>query len=359
MYSEDKGGMKVMLIKEVAKRLNTTTRTIRFYEEKGLIQPTKRENDYRTFTDEEVMRLSTILALRELGLEIKAIKQLIDGDAYSMYDYLNIQRERMFERWLEMKDMILTIDRILEQHTDDGISVEDVVALSKHLKNLKTMRKSWSDRWNFDKQAAEYDKSLKLTGYRFNVHQDYEVALEKVISTIQLKAGDTCLDIGIGTGNLSSRLLPKGIKVIGVDQSEKMLEECKRKHPEIDIRKGHFLALPILDQQVNAIVSSYALHHINDEQKLLALEEMDRVLYSNGEICIADLMFHNETHRQEVICRYRKAGNIEAVEAIEDEFYADRSLLVNWFHSHHYEVTTYSFHPFLSMIYAKKGNDIL
>ena len=121
------------------------------YEEKGLIKPTKRENDYRTFTDEEVIRLSTILALRELGLEIKAIKQLIDGHVYSMYDYLNIQRERMIERWLEMKDMIQTIDRILEQHKDDGISVEDVVTLSKHLKNLKTMRKSWSDRWNFDK----------------------------------------------------------------------------------------------------------------------------------------------------------------------------------------------------------------
>lgn len=96
------------------------------------------------------------------------------------------------------------------------------------------MRKSWNDRWNFDKRAAEYDKNLKLTGYRFNVHQDYEVALEKVISTIQLKAGDTCLDIGIGTGNLSSRLLPKGIKVIGVDQSEKMLGECKRKHPKTE-----------------------------------------------------------------------------------------------------------------------------
>ncbi|WP_121640846.1 MerR family transcriptional regulator [Virgibacillus sp. Bac330] len=63
-----------MYIQEVAKRLNTTARTIRFYEEKGLLSPSKQANQYRTFTDEEVVRISTILALREFGVGIKEIK---------------------------------------------------------------------------------------------------------------------------------------------------------------------------------------------------------------------------------------------------------------------------------------------
>ncbi|AXI10747.1 MerR family transcriptional regulator [Oceanobacillus sp. 143] len=63
-------------MKEVARKLNTTPRAIRLYEEKGLITPKKdKNNDYRLFTEEEIHRLSTILTLREIGVPIKEIKK--------------------------------------------------------------------------------------------------------------------------------------------------------------------------------------------------------------------------------------------------------------------------------------------
>lgn len=345
-----------LYIKEVARRLNTTTRTIRFYEEKGLISPTKQDNQYRTFTDEEIVRISTILALREFGLGIRDVKQLLNEQGqYRIHDYFNIQRAVLFEKWLETKDMIHTIDRLLEQNMDQSISREDIFTLSKHLKRLKALRKSWHDKWDFDSQAADYDQSLKMHGFRFNVHQDYETALEKVVDTMPLEAAQTCLDIGVGTGNLGAKFLTKGIHVIGVDQSEKMLQACKQKYPEMEVRKGHFLALPILDQHMDGIVSSYALHHISDEQKLLALVEMDRVLRPKGAICIVDLMFQDDSQRKEVLQHFEESGNKEAIYAIEDEFYANRSLLVDWLQSHNYQVTTHTFNPILSMIYATKN----
>ncbi|WP_158589656.1 class I SAM-dependent methyltransferase [Roseburia sp. 1XD42-34] len=254
-----------------------------------------------------------------------------------------------------MKDMIHTMDGLLEQGMESSISNSDLIAISQHLKRLKSLRKSWRDRWNFDLQAADYDQSLKLHGFRFNVHQDYDIALEKVVDTMPLEAGQTCLDIGIGTGNLGAKFLAKAVHVIGVDQSEKMLQACKRKHPEIDVRKGHFLALPILDHQIDGIVSSYALHHITDEQKLLALAEMDRVLRPTGAICLVDLMFQNDAQRKEALQHFEESGNNEAIYAIEDEFYANRSLLVEWLRSHNYQVTTHTFNPILSMVYATKN----
>ncbi|NWO13798.1 MULTISPECIES: MerR family transcriptional regulator [Virgibacillus] len=344
-----------MYIQEVAKRLNTTARTIRFYEEKGLLSPSKQANQYRTFTDEEVVRISTILALREFGVGIKEIKQLLDDQKqYRIHDYLNLQRAVLFEKWLEMKDMIHTLDQLLEGNNDQSISTKDLIALSKHLRKLKHLRQSWQDKWDFDAQASDYDQSLRISGYRFNVHQDYETALEKVVDTMPLETGQTCLDIGIGTGNLGAKFLAKGVHIIGVDQSDNMLQACKQKHPEIEVRKGHFLALPILDQQVDGIVSSYALHHITDEQKLLALAEMDRVLRPNGAICIVDLMFQDDAHRGEVMQYLKESGNTEAIYAIEDEFYANGSTLLNWLQEHDYHVKTHIFNPILSMVYAFK-----
>ncbi|WP_404456029.1 MerR family transcriptional regulator [Oceanobacillus kapialis] len=344
-----------MYIKEVAEKLETSARTIRYYEEKGLITPAKEENNqYRYFNEEDVVRLSTILALREVGLPVEVIHELLKAPNMQVEDYLNVQRSVLYEQWLELKDMIQTIDKMTEKAGKGQDVKTGLFDLAKQLKTLKTLRKDWQDKWNFDNQAHDYDQSIKMHGYRFNVHEDYEKALNRVVETVQLSPGSVCLDIGIGTGNLGARFLKKDIKVIGVDQAEEMLAVCKEKHPEIETRKGHFLALPVMNLQVDAIVSSYALHHLTGEEKLLALEEMDRVLKKDGEVCIADLMFIDQAHREKVIESFWKAGNMEAIEAIEDEYYADRSRLVNWLQKHHYTVETHQFNNILSMVYARK-----
>ncbi|WP_233567744.1 MerR family transcriptional regulator [Cohnella faecalis] len=60
-----------MRIKEVANMLNLSPRAIRFYEEQGLLAPSKdKTNRYRTFTEQELERLRTIISLREAGMPL-------------------------------------------------------------------------------------------------------------------------------------------------------------------------------------------------------------------------------------------------------------------------------------------------
>ncbi|WP_042144151.1 MerR family transcriptional regulator [Paucisalibacillus sp. EB02] len=340
-----------MKINEAAKFLSTTPKTLRFYESKGLITPEKDENNqYRYYTEHDLYRISTILALREIGVSVEEIKTLLNNPNLSMNQYLDIQRSALFEQWIEMRDMIETIDQMIESGNN---SIENIHQLANHLKNLKEIRSKWQDRWNFDDQALDYDENIKKEGHIFNVHEGYDEALATVEELVNVEAGDIVLDIGIGTGNLGSRFLKGEVHVIGVDQSERMLKVCKEKHPKIETRKGHFLALPLLDHSVDSIVSSYALHHLPDEEKVLALMEMTRVLKNNGQICIADLMFEDQSHRKKVIESYQQAGKHIAIEVIEDEYFADKALLVNWLRENGFQIETIQFNDILGLVYAR------
>jgi DNA-binding transcriptional MerR regulator len=64
-------------ITEVCKMLGTTSRTLRFYEEKGIIQSTAvGTSSRRQYTEEQISHIKNVLVLRTLGLSVKAIAEL-------------------------------------------------------------------------------------------------------------------------------------------------------------------------------------------------------------------------------------------------------------------------------------------
>lgn len=69
-------------IDEVASRTGLTKRTIRYYEEIGLLHPpTRTEGGYRLFTEEDVQRLDRIKRLRELmNFSLAEIKLHVEAD---------------------------------------------------------------------------------------------------------------------------------------------------------------------------------------------------------------------------------------------------------------------------------------
>ena len=64
-------------ITEVCKMLGTTSRTLRFYEEKGIIQSTTvGTSARRQYTEEQLSLIKNVLVLRTLGLSVKSITEL-------------------------------------------------------------------------------------------------------------------------------------------------------------------------------------------------------------------------------------------------------------------------------------------
>lgn len=67
-------------IQELAKAAGTTSRTLRHYDAKGLLAPSRTgSNGYRYYDQEGLVRLQRILLLRELGLGLAAIADVLDG----------------------------------------------------------------------------------------------------------------------------------------------------------------------------------------------------------------------------------------------------------------------------------------
>lgn len=61
-------------IGEVAESLGTTIRTIRFYEEEGLLEPLRTEGGTRYYTERQIARLKSIIHLAGNGFSIESIR---------------------------------------------------------------------------------------------------------------------------------------------------------------------------------------------------------------------------------------------------------------------------------------------
>lgn len=67
-------------IGELAKKLGITTRTIRYYEEIGLMGPPERlGGGTRMFNRDDVLRLKFILKLKELGISLREMQELAEN----------------------------------------------------------------------------------------------------------------------------------------------------------------------------------------------------------------------------------------------------------------------------------------
>lgn len=102
---------KKLIVSEVARLLDISAHTIRYYDKEGLLSSdSDSKSGYRIFDMEDVARLSNIIILRESGIPIKEIRKLIGEYSTSAYRQqldLSLQKLIEQERKIEMKKRII------------------------------------------------------------------------------------------------------------------------------------------------------------------------------------------------------------------------------------------------------------
>lgn len=107
-------------IGEVAEMLGVTTRTIRYYEEFGIMEPPQRlEGGMRIYGKEDITRLKFILKLKELGITLKEMQEL--ADIYKLHK----DSDKIMPRLLEILDH--HIQKIDEKITKLSSLRQDIV----------------------------------------------------------------------------------------------------------------------------------------------------------------------------------------------------------------------------------------
>ena len=117
--SAAKGAAKSFTITELAAEFDVTPRAIRFYEDVGLLEPTRAGRN-RVYSQRERTRLKLTLRGKRLGLSLQEIKQLVD-----MYDspsdtqpqleaFLSVLRSHRQQIELQLEDIRVTLEEIAQ-----------------------------------------------------------------------------------------------------------------------------------------------------------------------------------------------------------------------------------------------------
>ena len=151
------------------------------------------------------------------------------------------------------------------------------------------------DNRGFDLWANGYDKSVELceedNEYPFAGYKD---VLGTIYNIIHKKEKIRILDIGFGTGILTKKLYDDGYEIYGIDFSERMIEIAKEKMPlakliQYDFSKG--LPKGMGNIEFDYIISTYAMHHLEDKDKIKFINKLNERLSRDGEIIIGDIAF--------------------------------------------------------------------
>ncbi|MDI2098894.1 class I SAM-dependent methyltransferase [Ruicaihuangia caeni] len=106
------------------------------------------------------------------------------------------------------------------------------------------------------------------------------------VRAVDPKPGERILDVAAGTGTSAAAFARSGAQVVALDFSRGMVEEGRRRHPELEFIEGNAEALPFGDDEFDAVTISFGLRNV--QRPKLALDEMFRVLKPGGRLVICE-----------------------------------------------------------------------
>jgi DNA-binding transcriptional MerR regulator len=117
-------GRDVFTIRDLAREFDVSARTLRFYEEKGLLDPTRR-GEQRLYSRRDRARLAYVLAGKAVGFSLEEVREMLDlydlGDGQATQ--LKVALAKFSERIDRLERQKAEIDRVIAELTraSDGM----------------------------------------------------------------------------------------------------------------------------------------------------------------------------------------------------------------------------------------------
>jgi ubiquinone/menaquinone biosynthesis C-methylase UbiE len=135
----------------------------------------------------------------------------------------------------------------------------------------------------YDRRAREYDEWYRGTGlFSERERPGWEDELAQLTEIVAALPRARTLDVACGTGFLTHHLCGD---VVGLDQSESMLEEARRNVPGATFLRGDALALPVPNRSFGRVFTAHFYGHLEEDDRERFLAEVRRVA---AELVVVD-----------------------------------------------------------------------
>ncbi|WP_052462326.1 MerR family transcriptional regulator [Nigerium massiliense] len=123
-------------IGEVARRTGLSVRTLRHYDDLGLLVPSERTSgDYRLYSPGDVRRLLNIQHLKSLGLSLPEIADALDDPSFDAAETLQRHIELVRDRLAAERELLQRLTQLDRAAEAGWAEVLDVIALTERLRH--------------------------------------------------------------------------------------------------------------------------------------------------------------------------------------------------------------------------------
>ncbi len=284
---------------EFAKRANVSVRTIRYYDDKGLLKPTDvRESGYRYYTDTDFIRLQRIIVLKRLGFSLEDIAEITSRDKDTDF----------------IREAFLLQLKLIQGKLDELRHMEQIIAEANEYINTSETP-DWNKLiglvhlLNMEETLSEQYKNSVNVDARINLHRNYSINPQGwfcwLYDLLPIKQNQRILEVGCGNGQLwvdNMNRLPAGAHIILSDISPGMLRNAQENlslqeqiEQSFDFKCFDFHTIPYADQSFDLVIANHVLFYAKDREKVLM--ELSRVLKKGGYLCCST---YGKQHMKEI-----------------------------------------------------------
>lgn len=268
---------KLFTAGELAKIAGVSSRTIRFYDEKGILKPCGySEGEYRLYDEEAILRLQQILMFKYVGFSLEEISKLMNPNKkIDIGSMLDKQKDLMCRKREQIDRIIYALDKAKVSCMENRFDPEHFSAIMQ----LVTKNDMADKRYGF------YE--------RFSTRQEewYQFRFD----TLGLKENMCILDVGGGYGTPWMRVweqIPAGCTIVMLDKDSKGRDYLKNHIKEYgaNLAKGvTFLfwdadaeLVSYEEEKYDRILANHFWGYIDD--KVCLMKKLQKALKSDGRL---------------------------------------------------------------------------
>lgn len=269
---------------ELAKKLGISARTVRFYDEKGILCPVAHsEAGYRIYDETSVEQLQKIIMLRFLDFQLDQISEMVKTGNSDIRQSLKEQEKLLLQKTEHLERILAAVRQA--QNAADDLLWEELRRIIAIIQEKEFVIEQYQTEKNLEKRINIHEYSTAEMGF-------YPWMLEK----LHLRPGMRILEIGCGNAAFwksTASLIPENLEIHLTDYSEGMLEnaqktvqEIRETFPEKRLtfvleRKDaeNFSYLPI---GFDRIMANHMLYHLKKEKRLDLYQVIQKLLKKDG-----------------------------------------------------------------------------